>query len=213
MKQAVRTVMRQIARALNAVTGGHLHPNVVTAVGLLAFFPIGLYLIPNGHFVLAGVLTLVFGLFDTLDGELARLQNRSTELGMFLDSVTDRMKEILVYIGLGLFFAEGTYSQSLMLTDLFPFEVTPWIVTALGVSVLVSYTNAWGETVLAKAGKQPAKVNAALRGGFAPYEVRMALLALGLIIIGWLQPILIVIVILAILTVLDRSHRVIKQLR
>ena len=60
----------------------------------------------NNQLPQAALLLAVFGLFDTLDGELARLQGTESPQGAFLDSVTDRMKEILVYVGLAVWLSE-----------------------------------------------------------------------------------------------------------
>ncbi len=59
--------MRHVARALNYLSGGKLTPNQVTISGLLAHVPI-VWLIATGHGVIAGVMLIIFGLFDTLDG-------------------------------------------------------------------------------------------------------------------------------------------------
>src|SRR5205085_12126990 len=88
VRDMVRAVMRTVARGLNRLTGGKLSPNAVTIVGLLAHLPIA-YFIATGRLTLAAVLLVIFGLFDTLDGELARLQKRASNIGMFLDSATD----------------------------------------------------------------------------------------------------------------------------
>src|ERR1700712_190246 len=92
IKLAVRKFMREIAKLLNHISGGRVTPNGVTWFGFAMHIPIAL-LIATDHLVWGGVLLIVFGLFDTLDGELARLQNRVTSNGGFLDASTDRFKE------------------------------------------------------------------------------------------------------------------------
>lgn len=215
LRSAVRTVMRGVAKALNKVTFGKLHPNVVTLFGLVAYIPVCLYLIPRGDFVLAGVLIIVFGLTDAIDGQLATLQGRASDAGMFLDSVTDRVKEILIYIGLAMYFAGSYFDQSMITTSYFSVDVLPLIVTALGVSLLVTYTNAWGEVTLIKAKKASGDPNKILRGGLASYDVRITLLGFGLIFIGTvpLTSVLLLIIVLSTITALDRVRRVFRFLK
>src|SRR5437868_1204141 len=105
IREFVRQIMHQVAAALNRLTGGKLSPNAVTMAGLLAHVLIAI-LIAKGHFGWAVILLIIFGLFDTLDGELARLQHRDSAAGMLLDAVTDRMKEILLYAGIAFYFVE-----------------------------------------------------------------------------------------------------------
>src|ERR1700733_5878302 len=94
----IRAVMHHLAVLLNKLTGGALHPDVVTIIGFLMHVPIAV-LIATSHLLAAAILLVIFGLFDTLDGELARLQGRSSARGMLLDASTDRMKEVLLYTG------------------------------------------------------------------------------------------------------------------
>jgi phosphatidylglycerophosphate synthase len=192
IKEAVRSVMRTVARALNKLSGGHLSPHAVTVFGLLAHVPIAI-LIARGYFGYAAVGLIVFGLFDTLDGELARLQNRASNLGMFLDSTTDRLKEIMIYVGLA--FALVAFDKPYMAV---------WALAAVGLSLLTSYINAWGDVVLAR-------VNSSLRGGFLPFEVRMTLIIIALLT-SRLSLLVVFIAIGAGLTVLDRSFRIIRKL-
>jgi len=211
IKNFIRIIVYRIAMALNKVSGGRISPNMVTLVGVLAHLPIS-WLITKGYFCYAGIGVIIFGLFDTLDGELARLQKRDSPFGMFLDSVTDRIKEILIYVGFGFFIANSGIIQTRLTANLYFYEVIPWIITALGLSLLVSYLNAWGEVALAKANVSSPKINSTLRGGFASYEIRIALLALGLILNEvWLC--LITITFLCFITVIDRFLRVIKHIK
>src|SRR5688572_773856 len=99
VRAGIRKVMHHVAVWLNRLTGGKLSPDLVTIVGLVMHIPIALLIGTGDHNILAALLLVVFGLFDTLDGELARLQNRSSVRGMLLDASTDRMKETLLYVG------------------------------------------------------------------------------------------------------------------
>lgn len=212
VRDGVRAFMRRVAQVLNKLSRGSLTPNMVTVIGLLAHAPIA-WLIATHHPIWAGGLLLIFGLFDTLDGELARLQGRTSHSGMFLDSVSDRIKEVLVYIGLigagassvttcmaigqSCWYSNATYMVLLMV--------------ALGGSLLTSYINAWGEAVLQGSKITKSQLNKTFRGGIASFEIRMFLLVI-MLLFGWEALIIPIIAILAWYTALGRMYRVIETL-
>ncbi|HLC91543.1 MAG TPA: CDP-alcohol phosphatidyltransferase family protein [Candidatus Saccharimonadales bacterium] len=169
IRLAVRKVMRVVARGLNTVSGGRLSPNFVTIQGLIAHVAIAIF-IASDRLIIAGCLLVIFGLFDTLDGELARLQNKASAFGMLLDSITDRVKEIILYISIAYF----------IIADGRPFMAI-WAVAACGVSLLTSYTNAWGDAVLSTVKTSEHTVNKTFRGGLLGFELRMVVLILGLL--------------------------------
>ena len=169
IRSSVRAVMHNIAKGLNAATGGNLSPNAVTITGLLAHIPIALA-IADQKFVLASVLLVIFGLFDALDGELARLQKRASASGMLLDASTDRMKEIILYIGISYYLiADGQQFAAV------------WAVAACGFSVLVSYVKAKGETAIAKSNLSTHEINYLFQDGLMNFEARMTVLIVGLL--------------------------------
>jgi phosphatidylglycerophosphate synthase len=212
VRNGVRAFMRRVASLLNRLTGGTLTPNMVTVIGLLAHAPIA-WLIATHHPIWAAVLLLIFGLFDTLDGELARLQGRTTHSGMFLDSVTDRIKEMLVYIGLMAAATSMTSSCVGLGQNCWYSSATYMVllVVALGGSLLTSYINAWGEAVLRGSKVPKTTLNKTFRGGIASFEVRMFLLVI-MLLFGWEALIIPVIAILAWYTALGRMYRVIETL-
>ncbi len=98
--------------------------NVLTAVLLF-----------RGVFVTAGVLVLLAGLFDVLDGSLARATRRASIFGAFLDSTLDRFSEAVLYLGLLMYFAgRPGHQEEIALTYL-----------AIVGSLMVSYTRARAE--------------------------------------------------------------------
>lgn len=198
--------MRSIARGLNWLTKGKLHPNVVTFIGFLMHIPIA-YLIGQGELVWSAILLIIFGLFDTLDGELARLQNRSSSLGMLLDSVSDRMKEVLLYMGVGYYLVTTAFQAD---KDVGYFALVT--IAACGGSLLVSYVNAWGEAVLTRAQKAQHQVNQAFRTGLMKYEIRMFLLVVGLLF-DWLLTVVVIIALLSWTTALERLFNVSRRLK
>jgi CDP-diacylglycerol--glycerol-3-phosphate 3-phosphatidyltransferase len=74
-------------------------PNALTFVNLALSIGAA-YAIATGHFLLGGVLVVVSGLFDLLDGALARLTRQATKFGAILDSTIDRISEAATLCGL-----------------------------------------------------------------------------------------------------------------
>ena len=76
-----------------------LKPNTLTFIELAISIGVA-YAIVTGYFLLGGVLVLVSGLFDLLDGALARFTKQSTKFGAILDSAVDRISEAAIFCGL-----------------------------------------------------------------------------------------------------------------
>ncbi len=74
-------------------------PNALTFINL-ALNIVAAYVIATGHFLLGGGLVLVSGLFDLLDGALARFTKQTTKFGAILDSTVDRISEAAILCGL-----------------------------------------------------------------------------------------------------------------
>lgn len=194
----MRGVLQPVAVTLNRLSGGRLTPDMLTLTGLVMHLPTA-WLIGIGYYGYAGLLLVVFGLFDALDGALARLQKRDSPRGMLLDSVTDRVKEVMLYAG-------AAYSLAVSGQT----EVVHWAVIACGASLVVSYVNAWGEVIVSSSKRHNA-VNQAFRSGLARFEVRMFLLVLGLLFsrLAWA---VIIIAILASFTVFERLVKVSRSI-
>ena len=199
IRDSVRRAMRSVARALDRVSGGSISPNTITIVGFLMHIPIA-GLIAAGYFGYAALLLIIFGLFDTLDGELARLQKRASAAGMLLDASTDRMKEVLLYIG-----------SAYALADAGKVHVAAWAVAACGASICVSYIKAKGETAVKDKGLTPNEINRLFQDGLGRFEVRMALLVAGLLT-NQLLPVLIIITVLSTYTAFERLIKISKKL-
>jgi CDP-diacylglycerol--glycerol-3-phosphate 3-phosphatidyltransferase len=199
IKKLVQGVMTDVARLLNRLSGGKLRPNTVTMIGLLMHLPIA-WLIAIQHNLVAAILLVIFGLFDSLDGALARLQNRASNAGMLLDATTDRMKEVLLYTGA----AYAIVAQGR------PY-LAVWAVVACGGSLLVSYVKARGETVVA--GKLSAtEINKLDRNGLMRFEVRMFVLVVGLLS-NHRTLAVILIAITSWMTAIGRLNKIMKRLR
>ena len=112
-----------------------LTPNTVTLLGL-AGNVVGAIFIAKGEIFWGGVIVLVAWPIDALDGTMARLRGEPSDFGGFVDSVTDRYSELVIYGGLLYHFLNiGDTSTSML------------VFLAAAGSVLVSYTRARAETL------------------------------------------------------------------
>ncbi|RTK94180.1 CDP-alcohol phosphatidyltransferase family protein [Candidatus Saccharibacteria bacterium] len=194
-----KALIGQFAVVLNRLTGGRLSPNAITLTSLFTHIIIA-YLVAQGSLYWAAGLLLVFGLFDALDGAIARIQKTSSPRGMLLDSITDRMKEAMLYVGASYYFIAH---------DLPYYAV--WAVAACGVSMLVSYVNAWGEAVVTTRKTEGHKINLSFRSGIMTYDVRMTIFFIGLLA-GRLDVIVVLVAITSSFTALGRMRAIMQRL-
>jgi CDP-diacylglycerol---glycerol-3-phosphate 3-phosphatidyltransferase len=82
-----------------------LFPNTMTLIGL-AGNVVAAVLLALGYITVGGVLVLVMGLVDSLDGTMARLRGMPSDFGAFVDSVTDRYSELVIFGGLLFYFLQ-----------------------------------------------------------------------------------------------------------
>jgi CDP-diacylglycerol--glycerol-3-phosphate 3-phosphatidyltransferase len=112
-----------------------IYPNTMTLLGLTGNI-VGAILIALGYMTVGGIIVLVMGLVDTLDGTMARLRGMPSEFGGFVDSVTDRYSELVIFGGLLYYFlSKGDW-----------FSVMGIYMAASG-AVLVSYVRARAASV------------------------------------------------------------------
>jgi len=74
-------------------------PNTLTLAGMIGNF-IGALFLARGNFLVGGIILLIMGPMDALDGTMARLRGEPTDFGAFVDSVTDRYSELFIFGGL-----------------------------------------------------------------------------------------------------------------
>jgi CDP-diacylglycerol---glycerol-3-phosphate 3-phosphatidyltransferase len=118
-----------------------INPNMLTVIGVSINIGCGL-LFGFGYFFWAGIILIVANLFDMLDGNVARLTGRVTRFGGFLDSSLDRLSDMVVFVGLMVFYARDTEFHSTLYVFLSG--------AALMGSVLVSYASARAESLIPK---------------------------------------------------------------
>jgi CDP-diacylglycerol--glycerol-3-phosphate 3-phosphatidyltransferase len=93
------------------LASGHINPNILTVIGVSLNVGCGL-LFGMGWFFSAGIALIVANLFDMLDGQVARLSGRVTRFGGFLDSSLDRLSDMVIFVGLMIFYARITPQHS-----------------------------------------------------------------------------------------------------
>jgi CDP-diacylglycerol--glycerol-3-phosphate 3-phosphatidyltransferase len=76
-----------------------LTPNMVTMLGLLGN-AVGAYFLARGEFLTGGILVALMTPIDALDGTMARLRGEASDWGAYVDSVSDRYSELIIYGGL-----------------------------------------------------------------------------------------------------------------
>ena len=166
LQQRARRIAEYVVRPLAAIG---VTPNMATLIGLL-LNGLAAAILASGQLRLGGLALLIAGLFDMVDGALARVTNRKTTFGAFFDSTIDRYSEGLTLLGVIIFSLRQPPSQTHL------WEVALAYVAALG-SVMVSYTRARAEGL-----------GFSLKSGLMARPERVVLLAGGLLLggAGWL---------------------------
>ncbi|HZI61929.1 MAG TPA: CDP-alcohol phosphatidyltransferase family protein [Pyrinomonadaceae bacterium] len=136
-----RAAQRIIDAIVRWLASGHINPNLLTVIGVGINVGCGL-LFGFGRFFSAGILLLVANLFDMLDGQVARLSGRVTRFGGFLDSSLDRLSDMVVFVGLMVFYARDIPDHSTLNVFLAG--------AGLMGSVMVSYASARAESLIPK---------------------------------------------------------------
>ncbi len=170
-------IIRLIVRALAL---SKINPNVLTFLGLVINIVAGTYL-AFGDFRTAGCIIIFAGLFDMVDGRVARATNQVTRFGGFFDSVLDRYSDLALLVGLLVYYGTINRSSYVVLTAI--------VMTA---SVMISYTRTRAENII-----PTCKV------GFLERPERVVLLIIGALF-DRMAPVLWVIAVLGNLTVIHR---------
>ena len=136
-----RAAQRIIDAIVRWLAIGHINPNILTVIGVALNVGCGV-LFGMGWFFAAGIALVVANLFDMLDGQVARLSGRVTRFGGFLDSSLDRLSDMVVFVGLMVFYARDTQFHSTLNVFLAG--------AGLMGSVMVSYASARAESLIPK---------------------------------------------------------------
>jgi CDP-diacylglycerol---glycerol-3-phosphate 3-phosphatidyltransferase len=166
-------------------------PNALTVCGLLLSL-LAFCFIASGRLLVAGLILLLSGFFDLLDGAVARNTNMVTRFGGFLDSVLDRYSDLLVMFGVSIYF--------LRLDDYFASMLT--FFAAVGVAI-VPYARARAEAASIRCDN-----------GLLERPERIILLVIGLVFgAGILKPVLLILAVLTHVTVFQRVWQARKASR
>lgn len=173
-----------------------LTPNAVTVIGTIGVCSGALVLYPMGHLFWGTVVVVCFVFSDLLDGLMARMGDKQSTIGGFLDSVCDRIQDSAVFLGLLLYyFGQGE-----------DYWIGAAAVVCMVLGLLVSYIRARAESE-----GYDANTGIAER----PERMALTLLSAGLVDLGLPEhTILVVLTLLAVasaITVAQRIRTVICQ--
>ncbi len=174
---AANTVIRLIVRGLSI---WRVHPNFLTFFGLVINAGAAV-LLASGRFFAAGLVIITGGIFDMVDGRVARATNQVTRFGGFFDSVIDRYSDLILLMGLLVYYAS--------INRFFYIVLTAVVMTGC---VMVSYTRARAECIIPKC-----------KVGFMERPERIVLFIIGALF-NRMAPVLWVIAVISNVTVIHR---------
>ena len=185
--RACRVLLHAIVRGL-ALT--RISPNVLTFIGLVINIVAAFFF---GHanannagimFFYAGCVIFGAGLFDMVDGRVARKTNQVTVFGSFFDSVIDRYSDVVLFFGLLVYY--GRINR---------FRYVVLVAFVMVTSLMVSYTRARAEALIGSC-----------KVGFMERPERIVLILLGALFEQWgvMAPVLWVLAVLSTITVIHR---------
>jgi CDP-diacylglycerol--glycerol-3-phosphate 3-phosphatidyltransferase len=165
-----------------------LDPNLLTVVGCVVSLGAAAAF-ALGHFAAGGLLILAGGVFDLVDGVIARAHGIATRFGAFLDSTLDRLTDMALLVGVAMYYALAGEPGHVLLAG-----------AALVASVLVSYAQARAELVLPD-----------FRVGFLERAERVLILAAGALL-GFMVPALWIVAVGSAITVGQRFLRAYQEM-
>lgn len=171
---------RAVEGIVHGFAASRINPNVLTFIGM-AINGAAAYLFAYGFFGWAGATVILAGIFDLTDGRVARYTGRVTPFGGFFDSVMDRYSDLVLLIGLLVFY--GRVNR---------FTYVTLVAVAMIGSVMVSYARARAENSIPSC-----------KVGFLERPERVVLIIIGALS-GRMEPVLWVIAVLSNLTVIHR---------
>ncbi len=165
-----------------------ISPNVLTFIGLVINVAAALFFgfasSDNNQprrFVYAGLVIIGAGIFDMVDGRVARATNKVTLFGAFFDSVIDRYSDVAIFFGLLVYYARAN--------RFFYVVLVAFVMTT---SVLVSYTRARAESLIPQC-----------KVGFMERPERIVLVIIGALT-NHMAPVLWILAVLSTITVIHR---------
>lgn len=171
----------------NGFAATSLPPNFWTGVGIAFAFASAIAYGLNIEFtlIIGGVLLLVSGFFDIVDGQVARVTNKTSKKGAFLDSIFDKIAEVLIFLGILI----GGFAEPYL------------VLLAITLSLLVSYARARAESLGIK-----------LQGiGIGERAERLLVIAI-IGMIGFMEYAIVIVIVIAGITLIQRILATTKQL-
>jgi CDP-diacylglycerol--glycerol-3-phosphate 3-phosphatidyltransferase len=174
-----------LARLISWLKATGVAPNTLTYTGFVLTIVTALVL-ASGHFRWGALLLFTAGMFDMLDGSLARATDQSSKFGAFLDSTLDRYSESVTFLALAYFYSTRPSTRT---------ELVLIFVILVG-SLMVSYIRARAEALQIEC-----------KAGILQRPERVILLILGLLT-GWMLFILWILAIFTNFTAIQRIYEV-----
>src|SRR5689334_4933509 len=176
-----------------------ISPNVLTFIGLVINIGAAvLFGYANADnqatmFRWAAVVIIGAGIFDMVDGRVARATGQVTTFGAFFDSVIDRYSDVASFFGLLVYYARGNHFFYLVL-----------VAFVMVSSVMVSYTRARAESLIGSC-----------KVGFMERPERVVLVIIGALFARWgaMAPVLWVLAVLSTITIIHRIAYTYQQTR
>ena len=177
------------AKIVRAFAAARINPNVLTGIGF-GINVLAAYLFAYGYFRWAGATVILAAIFDLTDGPVARVTERVTPFGGFFDSVVDRYSDLLLLIGLLVYYGR-----------IMRFWYVTLVAVAMIGAVMTSYTRARAENLIPKC-----------KVGFLERPERIVLIIIGALS-NRMAPVLWAISIFSQLTVIHRVLYTYQQSR
>jgi len=130
-----RILARGRDRFVPLVARTRIHPNLLSSLGLVASLWAAVSF-AAGNFQAAGGFLILAAICDWLDGPVARAQGRTSSFGEFFDAIIDRYSELVVFLGLLVYYARVNRFLYVVL-----------VCVAMAGSVMVSYVRARSESL------------------------------------------------------------------
>ena len=184
-KTQIERYVRPVGESLRR-TG--LSPDHFTLLGLCVAAASAVA-IGTGKMQLGLLLVICSALPDLLDGALAKASNSASQRGAFFDSVVDRVSDSFLFGGVAWFYASSDTPQ---------FSIVPFAI--LGASLIISYERAKAESLGLYA-----------KGGLMERAERIILLCFGLLFDSLLKWVMVVMLVLVVMTAVQRFAKVWKQ--
>ena len=175
LTQLLQDWARRVARgAARVFVKTPITPNMLTLFGLVLNAAVAV-LLATGHLVAGGVMVIFAGLFDMLDGALAKITERVTDFGAFLDSVVDRYSEAVVLLGLLLYYYSLPPSVAGVVNRYFA-PLDPKVI-----NIVLIYAILFGSMMISYARARAGALKIKNEVGILARPERLVLLAVGLL--------------------------------